>query len=55
MIFYYFKHFLILFNVNEHLTVRFVKLARGAPDVDHLCFFCLRRITCLNIPAVTQA
>ena len=55
MIFYYFKHFLILFNVNEHLAVRFVKLARGASDVDHLCFFCLRRITCLNIPKVTQA
>ena len=54
MIFYYFKHFLMLFNVNEHLAVSFAELTRGAFGVGHLHFFCLHKITCLNIPTVTQ-
>ena len=55
MIFYYFKYFLILFNVNEHLAVPFVELVRGGLSVGQLRFFCLQRIPCLNIPTVTQA
>ena len=55
MMFYYFKHFLILFNVNERLAILLVKLARGASGVVHLRFLCLHKITCLNIPTITQA
>ena len=50
---FYFKHFLILFNVNENLAVPHVELARGTSGVGHLPFSCLNRITCLNIPTVT--
>ena len=55
MVFYYFKRFLIFFNVDEHLEALFVELARVASGLGHLRFFCLQRITCLKIPTVTQA
>ena len=43
------------FNVNEHLAVLFAEFVRGASDMGYLRFFYLDRITCLNIPTVTQA
>ena len=49
MIFSYFKHCVIVFDVNEHLAVPFVKLVRGRFYVDHLHFFFLHRITCPSI------
>ena len=49
----YFKHFLTFFNDNERLAVPFTELARGGSLVGHLLF--LHRITCLNIPTMTQA
>ena len=49
MIFSYFKDYFIFFNVNEHLAVPFVELARSGSHVSHLRFFCLHRITCLGI------
>ena len=52
MIFSYFKHFCIYFNVNEHLAVSFVEFERGGSLVGNFCFFCLHRITCLSIPRV---
>ena len=55
MIFTNFKYYSIFFNVNEHLAVPFVELARGSSRVGHLRFFCLHRITCLSIPTVAQA
>ena len=55
MILSYFKHYFIVFNVNEHLAVQFVALARGGPRVGHLRFFCLYKIACLSIATVTQA
>ena len=54
MIFSYFKHYFMLFNVNEHLVVPFVELARDGSRVGHLRFFCLHRITCLSIWAFPQ-
>ena len=36
---FYFKHYFIFFNVNEHLAVPFVKFARGRSHVGHLLFF----------------
>ena len=44
MIFSYFKHYFIFFNVNEHLAVLFVELARSRSRVSHLRFFSLHRI-----------
>ena len=55
MIFHYFKRFLLLFNVDEHLAALFVELARGASGLGHLRFFCLQRTICLKISTVTQA
>ena len=42
MIFSYFKHFCIFFNVNGHLAVPFVEFERAGSH--------LHRITCLSIP-----
>ena len=36
---FYFKHCFISFNVNEHLVVPFIELARGESCLGHLCFF----------------
>ena len=49
----YFKHYFILFNFNEHVPVRFVEWARSGSRVGHLRFFCLHRISCLDIPTAT--
>ena len=55
MTFSYFKHYFIFFNINEHLAVPFVELARSGSRVSHLRFFCLHKIICPGIPTVTQA
>ena len=39
----------VFVNVNKHLAIPFVKLAKGWSRVCHLCFFCLYRITGLSI------
>ena len=45
----------IFFNVNKHLAVQFVELARSGSNLSRLRFFCLHRITSLGIPTVIQA
>ena len=55
MIFSYFKHNFIFFNVNEQLAVPCVELARGESCVGYLDFFCLHWITCMSIYRLTQA
>ena len=42
----------VFVNVNKHLAIPFVKLAKGWSRVCHLCFFCLYRITGLSIPTL---
>ena len=53
--FIFFKDYFVLFNVNEHLPVPFVELARGGFRVNPHCFFYLHWITCLTILTVAQA
>ena len=43
---------IIFVNVNKHLAIPFVKLAKGWSRVCHLCFFCLYGITGLSIPTL---